>query len=107
MLQPLATVESPGKNDAADSPVCEHSDPDAHRSEAHDIGSEITQRQNLHSPHRTRQDVIMENFTSPAARSPYPGTNAMRPYKRFHDRDPDHHMETHICTFCFHASKDL
>ena len=35
-----------------------------------------TQRQNLHA-HIVQQDVIMENFTSPAARSPYPGTNAM------------------------------
>lgn len=34
------------------------------------------QRQNLHA-HMVQHDVIMENFTSPAARSPYPGTKAM------------------------------
>ena len=37
MLQPFATVESPGKNNTSDSPVCKHSDPDSHRSEAHDL----------------------------------------------------------------------
>ena len=35
-----------------------------------------TQRQNLHA-HMVQQEVIMENFTSPAARRPYPGTNAI------------------------------
>ena len=35
-----------------------------------------TQRQNLHA-HMVQQEVIMENFTSPAARRPYPGPNAI------------------------------
>ena len=75
VLQPFAAVETPSKNDPTDSPVCKHSDPDTHRPEAQDTIRK-TQRQNLHA-HMVQQEVIMENFTSPAARRPYPGTNAI------------------------------
>ena len=52
MLQPFATVESPGKNNTADSPVCEHSDPDAHRTKAHDSDQKYTEAESA-CPHRT------------------------------------------------------
>ena len=75
MLQPFAAVETPGKNDPTNSPVRKHSDPDTHRPEAQDTDQKNTEAEPAR-PH-VQQEVIMENFTSPAARRPYPGTNAI------------------------------
>ena len=104
MLQPFATVESPGKNNTADSPVCEHSDPDAHRTKTHDSDQKYTEAESA-CPHRTA-GCDHGKFHISCRTEPIPRNKCHGPYKRFHDRDPHHHMETHICTFFFHASKD-
>ena len=50
MLQPPAAVESPGEDDSADRPVCEHSDPDTHGAEAHDSDQKDAEAESA-SPH--------------------------------------------------------
>ena len=52
VLQPFAAVETPGKNDPTNSPVCKHSDPDTHRPEAQDTDQENTETEPA-CPHGT------------------------------------------------------
>ena len=73
MLQPFSAVESPGENNTSDRPVRKHSDPYSHRAKSHYTDQKYTQA-DLHA-HIVQQDVIMENFASPAALNPYAGTN--------------------------------
>lgn len=75
VLQPFAAVETPSKMiprtvQSANIPIQTPIGPKPR------TRIRKTQRQNLHA-HMVQQEVIMENFTSPAARRPYPGTNAI------------------------------
>ena len=61
-------METDGENDRAQRPVGKHTDPDSNRAES-PYPAEINAQAYPAQPHGAAE-VIMENFTSPAARMP-------------------------------------
>ena len=104
MLQPLAAVESPCKYDSAYCPVCKHSDPYAHWPKAQDADEKYTETKPA-GPHGTAGGNHGKFYISGCTQA-VSWYKTHCPDKRFYDRDPCNHMNTHCGTFFFHTSQN-
>ena len=104
MVQPFTAVKSPCKNNGADSPVCKHADPDFHRSKSKASDKKYAQTESA-CPHGTAGCDHGKSYITGCTKS-ISRNKCHCPHKRFYNRDPHYHMETHICTLFLHTAKN-
>ena len=89
-------MESPCKYYCTHCPVGKHTDPDAHRSKSQKSDQYHAQTKSAQPHDQTRRDhrkFYVSRRTKSVCRN-----KCQRPYNRLHNRNPDYHMETHLCT---------
>ena len=104
MLQPFSAVESPGENNTSDRPVRKHSDPYSHRAKSHYTDQKYTQAESA-CPHCTA-GCNHGKFCISCCSHAICRDKRHNPYKRFYNRDPHYHMETHLRTLRFHTAEN-
>ena len=97
-------MESQCKYYCTHCPVGKHTDPDAHRSKSQKSDQYHAQTKSAQPHDQTRRDhrkYYVSRRTKSVCRN-----KCQRPYNRLHNRNPDYHMETHLCTCRLHAAKN-
>lgn len=102
MFHPFSTLKPQTKHDRTYRPVCEHSDPDSHRSHA-TYPDQINAQAKAEGPHSNAGSNHGKLHIS--CRTHAVSRNKRKhPYDWFHNGDPEHHIKTHFSAFSFHST---
>ena len=104
MLQPFPTVEAKRKYDSPHCPVSKHSNPYSHWAEASET-DQIYTKAKTECPHSDTGCDHGKSYITGCTKS-ISRNKCHCPHKRFYNRDPHYHMETHICTLFLHTAKN-